>query len=64
MINLYVVAASGAVPYSTAFNSQRKLVITSDGHIHAVYHRYDTNGRLQIYHAVSTDEGKNWLKNE
>ena len=54
--------ATGAVPDSTAYNPQRKLAVTSDGHIHAVYHRLDSNGILQIYHAESADEGKTWAE--
>lgn len=58
----YTVASTGAVPDSTGYNNQRKLAITSDGHIHAVYHRLDSNGILQIYHAKSSDEGKTWIE--
>ena len=51
---------TGAEGGSTALSSQRKLVATSDGHLHVVYHREDGNGILQIYHAESSDGGATW----
>jgi len=49
---------------STALSSQRKLVATSDGHLHVVYHREDGNGILQIYHAESSDGGATWTEEQ
>jgi len=56
------IVATGAVPDSIAYPSQRKLAVTSDGHLHAVYHRQDGSGILQIYHAESADGGKTWTE--
>jgi hypothetical protein len=38
--------------------------MTSDGHLHAVYHRKDANGVLQIFHAESADGGKTWIEEQ
>jgi len=46
----YVVKTGGEAS-STAIPPQRKLVETSDGHLHVAYHRKDGSGILQIYHA-------------
>ncbi|MEM2129288.1 MAG: PKD domain-containing protein [Candidatus Bathyarchaeia archaeon] len=58
------IVATGAEQYSTAFSNQRKLALTSDGHLHAVYHRKDSNDILQIYHSESTDEGETWTEEQ
>lgn len=55
-----VIVDNNAEEFSTAYPNQRKLAKTSDGVLHLVYHRADSNGILQIYHAVSKDQGKNW----
>jgi parallel beta-helix repeat protein len=60
-IRSYVVA-EGADEYSTAFPHQRKLAKTLDGSLHAVYHKKDANGILQVYHAESSDGGKTWIE--
>lgn len=49
-----------AEAYSTYSPSQRKLAVTSDEHLHVVYHREDAGGVLQIFHAESADGGKTW----
>lgn len=54
------IIATGAEPGSTAYN--RKLATTSDGHLHAVYSRKDSNGILRIYHVESADGGKTWTE--
>ena len=56
--------ATGAEPHSTRMCSQRKLAVTSDGNVHAIYHREDGSGILQIYHAESSDEGLTWVEEQ
>jgi hypothetical protein len=55
---------SGAEVDSTSINTQRKLVVTSDGHLHVVYHRKDAAGIFQIYHAESSDGGITWVEEQ
>jgi len=45
---------------SSSYLSQRKLVRTTDGVLHAVYERNDESYKSQIYHSYSSDGGKNW----
>ena len=47
---------------STGVPSQRKLAVTSDGHLHTVYHRLDPAGVTQIFHAESADGGETWVE--
>jgi hypothetical protein len=53
-----------AEPESTGYPDQRKLAITSDGHLHVIYHRKDGNSILQIYHAESADGGRTWVEEQ
>ncbi len=52
---------TGCITTSTAGNGQRKLARTSDGTLHAVYHRSD-GSYYQIYHAYSENNGVNWTE--
>jgi hypothetical protein len=47
---------------STRYEPQRKIAITSDGHIHTVYNRKNSNGVNQIYHSESSNGGVNWIE--
>lgn len=58
------VVATGAENWSTEYPSQRKLAMTSDGHLHVVYHRKDDNSIFQIYHAESIDGGRSWTEEQ
>jgi hypothetical protein len=46
---------------STWWNSQRKLVRTSDGILHSVYHRIAL-GYSHIFHSYSSDKGQTWTE--
>jgi hypothetical protein len=50
--------------YSTALPTQRKLVRTTDGHLHVVYHRKDNHGIFQVFHAESSDNGVTWKEEQ
>jgi hypothetical protein len=53
----------GTIPDSTAFNSQRLLVRSSDGTLHCVYVRIDdVEETHQIFYANSTDGGVTWTE--
>jgi Leucine-rich repeat (LRR) protein len=56
--------ATGTDKFSTAQNNQRKLAITSDSTIHAVYSRADGSGIWQIYNAYSSDNGTTWTEEQ
>ncbi|MBC8275561.1 MAG: hypothetical protein H8E40_11425 [Chloroflexi bacterium] len=56
--------ATGTDKFSTAWESQRKLAIESDGTIHAVYYRTDGSLICQIYHAYSSDDGITWTEEQ
>jgi len=45
----------------TQYNSQRKLVRTSDNYLHRVYTKYD-GSNYRIYYAKSTDGGSTWTE--
>ena len=53
---------TGAITDSTAGANQRKLVRTSDGSYHAVYHKLNGDGFYQIYCADSSDGGQTWTE--
>ncbi|MDB5245299.1 MAG: baaA1 [Parcubacteria group bacterium] len=56
------VVKTGTLPDSTAGGNQRKLVRTSNGDLHTVYHRINQYGFQQIYYAKSTDGGQTWTE--
>lgn len=64
IINETYVIKIGAEADSIHFHSQRKLAVTSDGHLHVVYHSKDRSGILQIYHAESADGGRTWVEEQ
>jgi len=45
----------------TQYNSQRKLVRTSDNYLHRVYTKYD-GSNYRVYYAKSTDGGSTWTE--
>jgi len=45
----------------TQYNSQRKLVRTSEGYLHRVYSKFD-GSNYRVYYAKSTDDGSTWTK--
>ncbi len=45
----------------TQYNSQRKLVRTSDNYLHRVYTKYD-GSNYRVYYAKSTDGGSTWAE--
>jgi len=45
----------------TQYNSQRKLVRTSDNYLHRVYTKYD-GSNCRVYYAKSTDGGSTWTE--
>jgi hypothetical protein len=59
--SIHLISADG-LSDSTAGANQRKLVRTSDGAYHAVYHKLNGDGYYQIYCADSTDGGQTWTE--
>ena len=57
------IVKTGAEADSTQFSSQRKLVVTSEGRLHAAYHR-KIGGISQIFHAESADGGRTWTEEQ
>jgi hypothetical protein len=57
------IVKTGAEADSTHFSSQRKLAVTSDGRLHAAYHR-KIGGISQIFHAESADGGATWTEEQ
>jgi hypothetical protein len=55
---------TGAGQGSTYYNNSRKLAVSSNGHLHAVYHRLDSGGIMQIYHAESANGGITWVEEQ
>ena len=43
---------------------ERKLAMTSDGHLHIVYQMQDVSGIMQIYHSESSDGGATWTEEQ
>jgi len=56
------VITTGALADSTAGANQRKMVRTSDGVYHVVYHKLNADGYYQIYCADSIDGGQTWTE--
>lgn len=57
------IVTTGAEVDSTHFASQRKLAVTSDGHLHVAYQR-EIGGISQIFHSESADGGATWTEEQ